>query len=77
MPTLRSTNSKVMSMFVVFLFSAVFHEFIVSVPFRTNSMYAFGAMMMQIPLIVITKSLNKITNGSPIGNIYIYIIIYL
>ncbi len=38
MPTLRTSGNKALSMFVVFLFSAAFHELLVSIPFRTNSM---------------------------------------
>jgi hypothetical protein len=39
---------------VVFLISAVFHELLVSVPLGMFRMWAFAAMVMQLPLAVVT-----------------------
>lgn len=44
---------------LVFLISAVAHEYLVDVPLGVTSYYAFLAMMMQAPVILIEKKLSK------------------
>jgi len=44
------------------------HEVLVSVPFHMIRPWSFIGMMMQIPLVAITKWLNRKYPGSSIGN---------
>jgi diacylglycerol O-acyltransferase 1 len=53
-PSLRHMN-KTMATFLVFLASAIMHEILVSVPFHMIRPWSFLGMMMQIPLVAITK----------------------
>lgn len=55
---------------LVFLVSAVFHELVISIPFRTFKMWAFGAMIVQMPLCIITE---KYTKGRVIGNMIFWL----
>ena len=52
----------------VFFFSAVFHEYIISTPFRMYTMHVFIGMMAQAPLIFITKLIDKTFDNSFVGN---------
>lgn len=54
-PCLRHKLSKTAATFVVFLFSAIMHEALVSAPFHMVRPWSFIGMMMQIPLVAITK----------------------
>jgi diacylglycerol O-acyltransferase-1 len=65
--------SKEASTFVVFFLSAVFHEVLVSVPFHMVRPWSFLGMMMQLPLVGITKFLYRRFPGSSIGNIIFWI----
>lgn len=67
-PCIRIGMSKSGAMFTVFFFSAVFHELLISIPFHMIRTYSFLGMMSQIPLVMITKYLDKIRPGSSIGN---------
>ena len=58
-PCVRAGLSRGQCVFVVFLYSALFHELLVSVPFHLPRLYAFGAMLGQIPLVVLTKKLEE------------------
>jgi len=49
MPALRHGCSKTVAGALVFLFSAVFHEFIISVALKTFKLYFFIGMIVQIP----------------------------
>ncbi|XP_022621383.1 diacylglycerol O-acyltransferase 1-like [Seriola dumerili] len=49
-PLLRSGFSKIVSQSAVFLLSAFFHEYLVSVPLRMFRLWAFMGMMAQLPL---------------------------
>jgi hypothetical protein len=50
--------NKNVAMIIVFFFSAVMHEYIISVPFQMIPVrpWAFAGMMGQIPLVAITVS---------------------
>jgi hypothetical protein len=52
---------------IAFLISAALHEVIVSVPFRNIKMWAFLGMIIQVPMVLLTRRLfpNK---GSDWGN---------
>lgn len=49
-PMLRRGSSKCMAQIGVFLASAFFHEYLVSIPLRMFRLWAFTGMMAQIPL---------------------------
>ncbi|XP_016942857.2 diacylglycerol O-acyltransferase 1 [Drosophila suzukii] len=61
---------------IVFLFSAIFHEYLVSVPLQTYKIWAFMGMMGQIPLSAISKSIEK-KLGPRMGNIIVWASIIL
>ena len=72
-PAVRLGFSKNGATFVVFLFSAILHEVLISVPCRMIRIYSFLAMMGQIPLIFLTKILDRKFPGSSIGNVIFWI----
>lgn len=67
-PCIRIGLSKSGAMFIVFFFSAIIHEMLISVPFHMIRSYSFLGMMSQIPLVMITKYFDKLRPGSSIGN---------
>ena len=72
-PCIRIGLSKKGATFVVFLLSAVLHEVLISVPCHMIRIWSFLAMMGQIPLIILTKKIDKRMPGSSIGNIIFWI----
>ena len=72
-PLIRLRISKKMSTFIVFLVSAVVHELLVSVPFHMVRPWSFIGMMMQMPLVAITKYLYRKYPGSSVGNIIFWL----
>jgi len=68
-PSIRKGANKQFAMLLVFFFSAVVHEILISIPFHVIRPWSFLGMMGQIPLIAITKYLSKTWPGSSIGNI--------
>lgn len=68
-PCVRKKLSRTMGTFVVFFLSAIMHELLVSVPFHMVRPWSFLGMMMQMPLVGLTKLLNRTYPGSSIGNI--------
>jgi hypothetical protein len=58
---------------VVFLLSAVMHEVLVSVPFRMIRPWSFLGMLSQIPLITLTKMIERKYPGSSLGNVIFWI----
>lgn len=54
-PMLKSGYSSLQAQVAVFLLSAFFHEFLVSVPLRLFRFWAFLAMLAQVPLHLIVK----------------------
>ena len=55
----RAKYRKNAAVFACFLFSALLHELLVSIPFHMPRLYAFGAMLGQIPLVQVTKILEE------------------
>lgn len=58
-PLLQIWPSKIAANLVVFLISAIAHEYLVSVPLGFLSYWAFLAMLMQAPIIIAQKKLGK------------------
>jgi len=62
---LRKNHSKEISAFLTFMFSSVFHEFILVLSFRKIIWpYLFFSQMLQIPLIVVGRNLRGTTQGN-------------
>mmetsp|Transcript_25534 Transcript_25534/g.62710 ORF Transcript_25534/g.62710 Transcript_25534/m.62710 type:complete len:766 (-) Transcript_25534:355-2652(-) len=72
-PCVRRKMSRSVATFLVFLFSAVMHELLISIPFHSLRPWSFLGMMGQIPLVVVTKRLYRKFPGSSIGNILFWI----
>mmetsp|Transcript_45251 Transcript_45251/g.141842 ORF Transcript_45251/g.141842 Transcript_45251/m.141842 type:complete len:809 (-) Transcript_45251:73-2499(-) len=74
-PCLRLGMSKDLAIFFVFFVSAFFHEFLVSVPFKNIRAWAFLAMMGQIPLVALSKTIAKFLgeNNKAVGNIMFWV----
>jgi len=60
--------------FLVFAFSAVAHELILSVPFRKLTLHAFFGMIGQAPLTYITKWIDKRFENAFFGNVVFWCI---
>ncbi|XP_077982831.1 diacylglycerol O-acyltransferase 1-like [Glandiceps talaboti] len=60
-PMLTKGYSRLQGQIAVFLISAFFHEFLVSVPLQMFKLWAFMGMMMQIPLAIVVAKVNKIS----------------
>jgi len=58
-PVMRAGYNKGVASMLVFLFSAFFHEYVVSVPLRMFKVLAFVGMCMQVPLITVSAWLSK------------------
>jgi diacylglycerol O-acyltransferase-1 len=67
-PLIRMGWSKMVATLVVFAFSAVMHEVIISVPFRYIAGHAFIGMLAQAPLILLTKFMDRRYDNAFIGN---------
>ncbi|GMI33604.1 hypothetical protein TrCOL_g722 [Triparma columacea] len=74
MPSIRWKVPSVAATGLVFLFSAVLHEFIISVPFHMVRYWSFLGMMAQIPLVFVTKWLDKKFKGSSVGNVVFWLV---
>jgi diacylglycerol O-acyltransferase 1 len=72
-PCVRNNFSKTAATFIVFLFSAVMHEVIISIPFHMLRPWSFLGMMGQLPLVMLTKFLYRKFPGSSIGNILFWV----
>ena len=72
-PSVRLGLSKTGATFVVFLISAILHEFLISVPCHMIRIHSFLGMMGQIPLIFLTKMIDRKYPGSSMGNIIFWI----
>lgn len=53
---------------MVFAFSALLHELIISVPFQHASFHAFLGMFAQAPLIWLTKLIDRRYDNAFVGN---------
>lgn len=60
---------------IVYIFSGILHELLVGVPTHNIIGVAFGGMMIQIPLILMTQPLEKMkgTNGKVFGNVFFWV----
>jgi hypothetical protein len=67
-PLLRAGFGKLAATFVVFLFSAVMHEVVISIPFHHISGHAFLGMLGQAPLIVIARYVDRKFDNAFVGN---------
>ena len=67
-PLLRCGANKRICTYAVFLFSAIFHEVIISVPFRMLTLHAFFGMLSQAPLIWMTKKIDRMIDNALISN---------
>jgi diacylglycerol O-acyltransferase 1 len=65
---IRAGCSKVLATFIVFIFSALMHEIVISFPFQHVYFYAFFGMLAQAPMIFITKYVDRILDNSFFGN---------
>jgi len=72
-PLLRKGYSREVGKLIVFLLSAIFHEYWASVPLRLFAAWAFFAMMIQAPIMIIESKIDKLLKGSQIGNIFFWI----
>jgi len=70
-PLLRAGYRKGFVAFCVFLFSAVFHEVIISVPLQRVRFYSALGMLMQIPMTPITKAVT-VRFGGTYGNMLVW-----
>jgi diacylglycerol O-acyltransferase-1 len=69
-PLVRNGFSRLSASLAVFLISAIFHEYLVSVPLHLFRLWAFFAMLSQIPLNIITQ---KVLKGGRAGNIVVWL----
>lgn len=74
-PMLQSGYSSRQAQVAVFLLSAFFHEFLVSVPLRLFRFWAFLAMLSQVPLHLIGKYFLK--DYPNYGNVLVWVSIIL
>ena len=72
-PCIRLKMSRSSGTFVVFLFSAVMHEVLVSIPFHMVRPWSFIGMMMQMPLVALTKYHQRKYPGSSLGNVLFWL----
>eukprot|EP01016_Furgasonia_blochmanni_P032796 TRINITY_DN3386_c0_g1_i11.p2 TRINITY_DN3386_c0_g1~~TRINITY_DN3386_c0_g1_i11.p2 ORF type:complete len:155 (-),score=19.04 TRINITY_DN3386_c0_g1_i11:91-555(-) len=72
-PLLRKGVSKSAAMLIVFLISALGHEYLVSGSLCVVSFWAFGAMMSQVPIMIIQKKTEKFLKSSQLGNVFFWI----
>ncbi|CAD5223445.1 unnamed protein product [Bursaphelenchus okinawaensis] len=73
-PIVNNGYSKITAAIVVFLISAFFHEYIVSVPLHMFRLWAFNGMLAQIPLSILT---DKFFKGGRSGNIIVWLSLIL
>ncbi|CAG8598328.1 12828_t:CDS:2 [Ambispora gerdemannii] len=70
LPLVDNGVSPRVASFIVFTLSAAFHEFLIGIPTHSLKGFAFVGMMSQIPLIEMTKPLEKWRGkGSTFGNV--------
>jgi len=72
-PCIRRGVAKNLAVIFVFFISGVLHEIIISIPFHLSGVWSFLGMMSQVPLVFITKYLDKKFPGSSIGNVIFWI----
>lgn len=72
-PCIRHRFGRTGATLAVFLLSAILHEVAVSIPFHMIRPWSFLGMMMQLPLVAITKFLYKKQPGSSLGNLIFWV----
>ncbi|RKP15066.1 MBOAT, membrane-bound O-acyltransferase family-domain-containing protein [Piptocephalis cylindrospora] len=73
-PITRRTGSVAAAAAFVFFVSAAMHEVIVGVPLGTVNGLAFGGMMAQMPLIMLTRQVRRWRGeGSGVGNVVFWV----
>ncbi|XP_017476707.1 PREDICTED: diacylglycerol O-acyltransferase 1 [Rhagoletis zephyria] len=75
-PVVKMGYSPAQASTIVFLISAFFHEYLVSIPLQTHKIWAFLGMMGQIPLSAVSKSIER-KMGPRMGNIIVWASIIL
>ncbi|KAF9193817.1 hypothetical protein BGZ51_002140 [Haplosporangium sp. Z 767] len=74
LPMLTSGVSPLAAMFVIFTISAIMHEVVIGLPTHMLYGYAFAGMFFQIPLIALTRPLEKWRGtGSGLGNMIFWV----
>lgn len=66
---LRTGHTKRQAHLAVFLMSAAFHELLVSVPLGMFRIWAFTAMLLQMPLAIFTE---RYVKGTVLGNMIMW-----
>lgn len=75
-PIVDMGYSKTIASLIVFMFSAFFHEYLVSVPLKMFKIWAFTGMMGQMPLSYISRAM-EVRWGPRWGNIVVWASIIL
>jgi diacylglycerol O-acyltransferase 1 len=65
--------NKKIAVFIAFLFSALLHEVIISIPFRRISYHAFLGMLVQAPLVTVTRKVNEFFKNQVAGNVFFWL----
>ncbi|KAG0265401.1 hypothetical protein BG011_004786 [Mortierella polycephala] len=74
LPLITSGTSPMVASIVIFFISAVLHEVLIGFPTHMIYGYAFAGMFLQIPLIALTKPLEKWRGaGSGLGNMIFWL----
>uniref|UniRef100_A0A2P2I0I6 O-acyltransferase n=1 Tax=Hirondellea gigas TaxID=1518452 RepID=A0A2P2I0I6_9CRUS len=75
-PVVSYGYSKTFAELLVFLLSALFHEYLVSVPLQMHKLFVFLAMLVQIPLIALSAAVaNRF--GNRWGNVIMWVSLIL
>jgi len=72
-PIIRRRVPKWIATLIVFTFSAAFHEIVISTPFRYFAFHAFFGMLLQVPLVMITKMIDRRFDNPLIGNVIFWL----
>lgn len=74
LPMVTSGSSPLLATFVIFTFSAIMHEILIGLPTHLIYGYAFAGMFFQIPLIALTRPLEKWRGtGTGLGNMIFWV----
>ncbi|KAG0276669.1 hypothetical protein BGZ95_007203 [Linnemannia exigua] len=74
LPMVTKGASPLLASFVIFTFSAIMHEILIGLPTHLIYGYAFAGMFFQIPLIALTRPLEKWRGtGTGLGNMIFWV----
>uniref|UniRef100_A0A914KPZ1 O-acyltransferase n=1 Tax=Meloidogyne incognita TaxID=6306 RepID=A0A914KPZ1_MELIC len=73
-PCVRNGLSRNISALVVFIISAFFHEYLISIPLKMFRLWACAAMLLQLPLGIVT---DRYVRGGRAGNIIVWLSLIL